>query len=306
MKKTWIKVKRGILEPKHINKLGAAWYLYLYILDQTEWNSGTITDWKDEYASQDLSKPIALIRAHRRLLEDEKYITCEKNQHSQTIIVHNWTDPRRYDGVVQNESVENDEPEFESTPQSVPQSTGQSVPQTILIHEQIPLSSYSHISHINISHNTEEEEGESEEISTPPPSPVYSYSNARIWAEVTGMVAIPGSEISKVLPALDALRVKFPNQDELIAYLKRYYADWQKRKRKDGATYSRTNCAWLYDLAVAEETLPEDKRIAAAANRPDPNCKVCGGIGMVAQNLKPSDPGFGKLKPCECTKGEKK
>lgn len=287
MRKTWIKVKRGILEPKHINKMGAAWYLYLYILDQTEWNSGTIMDWKDDYASQDLSKPIALIRAHRRLLEDEGYITCEKNQHSQTIIVHNWTDPRRYDGVVQNESVENDELEIESAPQSVGQSAGQSVGQTILSHEQIPLSSYSHISHINISHNTEEE-GESEEISTPAPSPSYSFSNTRVWSEVTGMVAIPGSEIGKVLPALDALRVKFPNQDELIAYLKRYYEDWQKRRRKDGANYSRTNCAWLYDLAVAEETLKtevaEKAKVAREEFRnkdnPDPDCKVCGGNGI--------------------------
>ena len=42
MKNTWIKVKRGILrlEPKHIAKLGQAWYLYFYILDQTNGAAG--------------------------------------------------------------------------------------------------------------------------------------------------------------------------------------------------------------------------------------------------------------------------
>lgn len=59
-KKTWIKIKRGILEPKHIERLGAAWYLYFYILDQTEWESGTILDWKDKYVADDLCKPLAV------------------------------------------------------------------------------------------------------------------------------------------------------------------------------------------------------------------------------------------------------
>ena len=53
------------------------------------------------------------------------------------------------------------------------------------------------------------------------------------------MVAIPGSEVQKVLPALDALKVRFPDEHELINYLKRYYNDWQTRRRKDGAGYSQ-------------------------------------------------------------------
>jgi hypothetical protein len=44
MRKTWIKVKRGILEPKHIEKLGVAWYLYFYILDNADWDTGTIPE----------------------------------------------------------------------------------------------------------------------------------------------------------------------------------------------------------------------------------------------------------------------
>ena len=81
MKKTWIKVKRGLLEPKHINQLGSAWYLYFYILDQAEWETGTISNWKDKYAADELNKPINLIREHRKHLQEMKYIKCDQGLH---------------------------------------------------------------------------------------------------------------------------------------------------------------------------------------------------------------------------------
>jgi hypothetical protein len=143
MKKTWIKLKRGILESKHIEQLGQAWYLYIYILDQADWETGTIPSWKDEYAADDLGKQVSTIREHRKYL-DGKYISCKKNQHNQTITIFNWTDPRRYDGEVLNkvESTEFTELSFESSPQSSPQ--------TILSQEQNDSSfiqSHNHISH---------------------------------------------------------------------------------------------------------------------------------------------------------------
>jgi hypothetical protein len=138
MRKTWIKVKRGILDPKHIVGLGQAWYLYFYILDQADWDTGMIPEWKDEYAAEDLNKQVGTIREHRKYLEG-KYISCKKNQHSQTITIFNWTDPRRYDGEILNqfESTDFSEPLFESSPQSSPQ--------TILVQAQNSVPSYSHI-----------------------------------------------------------------------------------------------------------------------------------------------------------------
>jgi len=105
-KKTWIKVKRGILEPRHIDKLGAAWYLYFYMLDNADWDTGSIKEWKDQYAADDLCKPLGLIREHRKKLESEKYISRQQNRHSQTIIIKNWTNPRMYDGTILNEEDE--------------------------------------------------------------------------------------------------------------------------------------------------------------------------------------------------------
>ena len=166
MKKTWIKVKRGILESKHIDKLGAAWYLYFYILDQADWETGTIKDWKDIYAADELGKPLGLIRTHRIKLVEEGYISLKKRQHDQVIIVHNWTDPRRYDNHLLNSKNESDEKSIlsleEENPQSFDnrsesensqtQSMGQSMGQSILSPSQKNVPSYSHITHITGEH----------------------------------------------------------------------------------------------------------------------------------------------------------
>ena len=138
--KTWIKVKCGILEPKHIAKLGQAWYLYLYLLDNANWDTGVISEWKDEYGVQDLGKPLGMIREHRKQLIKEGYITCTKNQHSQTVVIHNWTNPRTYDGTVQNQS--SDKSELKES-----ESLGESDGQSVLNPSVNSLSSSNHITH---------------------------------------------------------------------------------------------------------------------------------------------------------------
>ena len=150
MKKTWIKVKRGLLEPKHINQLGSAWYLYFYILDQAEWETGTISNWKDKYAADELNKPINLIREHRKHLQEMKYIKCDQGLHKQIITIHNWIDPRRYDGVVQNpenQGIEISEPcqqeEADGSGHGLPHGSGHGFSNPS---ENLD-SSYSHISH---------------------------------------------------------------------------------------------------------------------------------------------------------------
>ena len=146
-------------------KLGQAWYLYFYILDNADWDTGAIAEWKDEYAAQDLEKPLGMIREHRKRLADEGYITCEKGRHDQKITVHNWTNPRRYDGEVLNvnpqsaeinelsevQSTGKDELSFKSECQSTGQSTGQSV----LEQAQIAVPSYSHSITESQNHNKE-------------------------------------------------------------------------------------------------------------------------------------------------------
>ena len=74
-RKTFIKIRRGILESKHRIKLGAAWQLYFYMLDLVNWETGMIFGWKDKDAACDLEMPVATLRDQRRRLEDELYIS---------------------------------------------------------------------------------------------------------------------------------------------------------------------------------------------------------------------------------------
>lgn len=101
-KKTWIKVKRGILDPKHRDKLGIRLWLYLYLLDNADWETGIIYDWKDKDHGEDSSMPWRTLQGWRQQLEKDGYITCHIRQYNIDIEVHNWTNPREYSGKVYN------------------------------------------------------------------------------------------------------------------------------------------------------------------------------------------------------------
>lgn len=101
-KKTWIKIKRGLLEPKHREKLGAAVWLYFHILDRTNWENGAIEEWKDQAAADETEFELRTVREHRRRLEAQGYILTEQKKRGMRIVVTNWTNPREYTGQVYN------------------------------------------------------------------------------------------------------------------------------------------------------------------------------------------------------------
>ena len=102
MNKTWIKIKRGLLEPKHRDCLGIRIWLYFYILDQTDWDTGKVLEWRDGDAADDLQMPKRTIRQQRQQLETDGYITCALAGNKQVITIHNYTNPRKYDGETIN------------------------------------------------------------------------------------------------------------------------------------------------------------------------------------------------------------
>ena len=69
MKKTWIKIKRGLLEPKHREILGIRIWLYIHMLDRTDWETGIIYGWKDKDEAEDLSMPWRTLQQQRQQLE---------------------------------------------------------------------------------------------------------------------------------------------------------------------------------------------------------------------------------------------
>ena len=107
MKKTWIKIKRGLLEHKHRERLGIRVWLYLYILDQADWDTGKVLEWRDGDTADELDIPIATIRHQRKQLDDDGYITCEQAYRKQIITIHNYSNPRRYDEETLNHGDKN-------------------------------------------------------------------------------------------------------------------------------------------------------------------------------------------------------
>ena len=102
MKKTWIKIKRGLLEPKHRDRLGIRIWLYFYILDQADWDTGAVIEWRDGDAADDLQMQKRTVRQQRQQLEDDGYISCLLAGNKQVITIHNYTNPRKYDGEIVN------------------------------------------------------------------------------------------------------------------------------------------------------------------------------------------------------------
>ena len=102
--------------------------------------------------------------------------------------------------------------------------------------------------------NTDKDKDKEEEgAKNPPPAPTpFGDYGLRVFNKVTGMFSIPDTE--KVIPALEGLYYQYgKDEDKLITYLKPFYQAWIARKNKNGRTYSKTRCGWLYEWAVAGE-----------------------------------------------------
>ena len=99
MKKQWISVKCGMSrDPKHRQAMGESVWLFLHMLDTASWDDGIVHEWKDEAAAEEMGMPVRTLREHRRKLAELDYITCVQKQYNQDIIIHNWTNPREYNG----------------------------------------------------------------------------------------------------------------------------------------------------------------------------------------------------------------
>jgi hypothetical protein len=94
MKKTFIKVNSGLIDPEHTNRMGSCIWLYLYMLYLADWRTGTVHAWTDQSASDELGMPKPTVRYQRNHLEQEGYIICKKGQHSISIEITKWVHPK--------------------------------------------------------------------------------------------------------------------------------------------------------------------------------------------------------------------
>lgn len=139
MKKQWISVKCGLSrDPKHRQAMGEGVWLFLHILDIASWEDGIVHDWKDEAAAEDMGMPVRTLREHRRKLAELDYITCLQKQYTQDIIIHNWTNPREYNGQVYNEKQGDRKTEAQDYTQGDIQGSRKDVTPTLDSKNQIP------------------------------------------------------------------------------------------------------------------------------------------------------------------------
>ena len=149
-KKTWVKVKNGLIAPKHIAAMGNSIWLFLFIIDITDWETGKIYDWKDSDTAERMGLAQVTVRKYRQRLQEQGYITCVQKQYSQEITVNNWTNPRAYE----NELRVQDDTDISplDTPNSQGDTQDDTQGDTQVIHDHITPTSYSHYT-LHITHN---------------------------------------------------------------------------------------------------------------------------------------------------------
>jgi hypothetical protein len=113
-----------------------------------------------------------------------------------------------------------------------------------------------------------EAEGKPSEPAAAAAMPTTGYLS--IFTNVTQMAGIPNTEQEKVLGALNTLSLRYPGKQALIDYLRPFWLEWSQRKTKNGQAFSRSNCAWCYDWAVAGEIPPAPSNNGSGNHTPAP------------------------------------
>ena len=94
-KLTWMKIHSGINEPKHRDAMGVRIWLFMYLIDHADWETGRVDGFRDGVAADAMEMPQSTIRKWRTGLQDSGYITSEPGFQCQNIIIRKWRDPRQ-------------------------------------------------------------------------------------------------------------------------------------------------------------------------------------------------------------------
>lgn len=106
--KAWIKLKVGLArDPKHRRTMGEGIWLYLYLVDHADWDTGVVDEFKDKDCAGDMEVSISWVRRHRRALEEATYIdTAPRGPKGLRVTITKWIDPRS-EGVQKQTPLEN-------------------------------------------------------------------------------------------------------------------------------------------------------------------------------------------------------
>jgi hypothetical protein len=197
----WIKVRSGILEPKHRKAIGACWQLYLYMLDKADWETGIITGWTDKTAADDLEMSLVTLRYQRRHLENECYIKTIQTGNSQQITIEKYENPSEKSAQKKDKGSQDiNTPVKKLTPRGVNKLTGGGI---------LKVNTPTLCSHLNI--NT------------------YIYTNEKISKEeklfLDEIVSLFGVEDFDTKPQwLEVLKMRSIYGEEKVRNIFKYYA----------------------------------------------------------------------------------
>lgn len=126
--KTWLKIKVGLVrDPKHREAMAEGIWLYQYLIDLADWETGKVYDFKDEDCAADMAASVSWVRKWRRRLEANQYLVCEsKGSKGQVITITNWLNPRSYSGETINPVQSDTNVTLDQNQQSVIESVTQS------------------------------------------------------------------------------------------------------------------------------------------------------------------------------------
>ena len=232
MKKTWIKFERELLKPDTRNKLGIRIWLYMYIRDRADWDTGKVYEWRDHDEAEDFEMPWRTLQTQRQQLEEDGFITCKAIWQAQEITIHNWRNPREYSGEVHNPT--DGYAELRTATGGGSTDHPNNHPDT---HPNRELGTPSIDSHIT----SQKSQGAPQATSLD-----VSGSNAvRIYSRITGQVYPPSGHIDTITEDLCNILDKYDSEQNAITDGKKHFTKWCSTRGKSGKTYGRTNPGWL-------------------------------------------------------------
>jgi hypothetical protein len=91
----FVKLRVGLLSPEHVDAIGPALWVFLWMLARADWKTGVIHQWTDDECARALGVKLRTVREHRRRLEQGEYIVSKRSNYFLRITIANWVDPRR-------------------------------------------------------------------------------------------------------------------------------------------------------------------------------------------------------------------
>ena len=232
--KTFIKVKRGIISPEHYEAIGPAVWLFLYLIDRADFDSGTMYGYTDDQAAEDIGSKKRTIRSWRIKLQDGGYIDWIKKPYSINVTISIWDNPVNKWGKSDTRMSDTIESDIKSDIESDIKSDIESD-----IKSDIEPTRSDGTHHLITRLQT-------------PDSRINNYTDAamqKLFVTITGMLTFPSKSQAQDIERLRAIAQA--HNGDAITYCARFFQEWRRRG------YSKSNTSWL-DWAIADD-IPKQK-----------------------------------------------